>query len=80
MDSVDPLGDKYENDWRYLVVTTFLVKSPDYRCYCCTKGSHTALSLIMLQTGAGPLQLSEGTPLKSRRDSVAGWYSQLCWG
>lgn len=31
MDSADPLGDKYENDWRYLAVTAFLVKPPDSR-------------------------------------------------
>ncbi|KAL1816485.1 hypothetical protein DCAR_0520886 [Daucus carota subsp. sativus] len=35
MDSVDLLGDKYENDWRYLAVTAFLVKSPDSRISVC---------------------------------------------
>lgn len=35
MDSVDLLGDKYENDWRYLAVTAFLVKPPDSRISVC---------------------------------------------
>lgn len=29
MNLIHPPGDKYENDWRYLAVTAFLVKPPD---------------------------------------------------
>lgn len=34
----------------------------------------------MLQTGVRAFAAKWRYPLNSRRDSVADWYSQLCWG
>ncbi|KAL8147904.1 hypothetical protein AgCh_005287 [Apium graveolens] len=51
MDSADPLGDKYENDWRYLAVTAFLVKPPVSRisvCFIVTACSDATVALRAL--------------------------------
>lgn len=51
MDSADPLADKYENDWRYLAVTAFLVKPPDSRisvCFIVTACSDATVALRAL--------------------------------